>query len=718
LIQSAEQGIADSPDLAPTRRPDLIVKPHGSRGQHVVKDPSTGAYFNLGPHETFLLLALDGVQTRAQIRASFERQFGQMLSEDDLEEFLRLAGGWGFLRADPGLRADATTVWSHDSVAPGAPKRRPRQSLLYWRKSLYDPDHHLSFLEPRVRFLWSRWFAVISIMLIVAAAGVVWANGHELVSRYAHGISWEMLALAWLVLIGTTACHEYAHGLTCKHYGGEVHEIGVLVLFFTPCFYCNVSDAWLFREKSKRLLVTLAGGYCDLVIWALAVMMWRLTLLDTAINYLAWIVLSVCSVRIFFNLNPLLKLDGYYLLSDWLAIPNLRQRAWDAVTGRIRWWLWGAPRMPREKHQRFLMTFGVVSWFYSMAFLLLLLLAIVRFLGARWGVVGFLGAVVFGMIVMRGMLRGLSAGEVTKMIRTRWLRTFSWIVILGSVAAAMMLVNVNRNAAGSFLIRPLVQSEVQAPVSGFLQAIHLKEGDVVEVGGMIAHIDIPDLASHVVEKRSEIAEIQSKLRQCKVELDYARDDSARAEDMRTASAMSVVELRNAHKHRQACESELEQTQSRLDRAQEELAVLEARSAKASVRSSIKGMITTAHLDERTGQFVEEGDPICLVQEVSLLLAEIQLPEQEVSRVRVGAPVTFKARALPFDTFHGKVRRIAPTATPGDIQSHVTIYCEIDDPPSGLQSGMTGYARIECGRRNLGRAALEYTLTFLRTEFWW
>ena len=114
-------------------------------------------------------------------------------------------------------------------------------------------------------------------------------------------------------------------------------------MYFMPCFYCDVSDAWLFRERGRRLWVTFAGGYCDMVVWALAVFVWRVTLQDTRLNYLAWLVMSVCGARIFFNLNPLLKLDGYYLLSDLLRVPNLRQRGWDRLMAHVRWVLWGAP---------------------------------------------------------------------------------------------------------------------------------------------------------------------------------------------------------------------------------------------------------------------------------------------------------------------------------------------------------------------------------------
>src|SRR5262249_61144614 len=113
----------------------------------------------------------------------------------------------------------------------------------------------------------------------IRVAGLLfWANRFELATEFQAALRWESILLVWLAVFVVTMLHESAHGLTCKRYGGEVHEIGFLLLFFMPCFYCNVSDAWLFREKSKRLWVTFAGGYFELFLWALAVFIWRMTL--------------------------------------------------------------------------------------------------------------------------------------------------------------------------------------------------------------------------------------------------------------------------------------------------------------------------------------------------------------------------------------------------------------------------------------------------------
>src|SRR5688572_8564795 len=112
--------------------------------------------------------------------------------------------------------------------------------------------------------------------------------------------------------------------------------MGFMLIYFQPAFYCNVSDAWLFPEKSKRLWVTFAGAYFETFLWAVATVVWWLADPQTTINHLALIVAATSAIKSFFNMNPLIKLDGYYLLSDWLAIPNLRQKAFGYVGSQIK----------------------------------------------------------------------------------------------------------------------------------------------------------------------------------------------------------------------------------------------------------------------------------------------------------------------------------------------------------------------------------------------
>jgi putative peptide zinc metalloprotease protein len=493
----------------PARRTDLVIRPLGERGPYVVKDPRTGAYYHLGDEEHFLLTQLDGRRDAETVRATFAERFGQPLSDEELHEFLDMARAQGLLQA-------SAAGGPQTAIPPPAPPDRDRGPLglriLYWRKSLFDPDRLFTWLAPRIGFFWTPAFLVVSAGCIVLAAALLWANRQDVTTSLLGVLRWETAPLAWLVLLFVTTCHEFAHGLTCKRHGGEVHEVGFLMIFFMPCFYCNVSDAWLFPEKSKRLWVTLAGGYFELFLWALAVFVWRVTTPDTLVNYLAFVVLSACGVQTLFNFNPLLKLDGYYLLSDWAEVPNLQQRAGAYVKGWLRRLLWGAARPEPDPRGRFLVIYGLVSWLYSLVFLVLSLVALGHVLGARWGLLGLAAAALLALLSLRGLLHGVTAGEVRTMILLRHKRTVIWVLLLAGVPTALCLVRVEDRAGGAFQVRPAVRAELRAPVAGFLQAVSYDEGDRVSPGAVVARLEVPDLPSRVAQKRAEVREAEAGLR--------------------------------------------------------------------------------------------------------------------------------------------------------------------------------------------------------------
>jgi multidrug resistance efflux pump len=822
------------PDLAPPlpcRRAELVVRPLGERGPYVVKDRSSGAFYHLGDEEHFLLTQLDGQRDAEAIRAAFAERFGQPLAEEELQEFLEMAAQRGLLQGDKETRGrgDGEPLTQGDDLSeatsPGG--RAPYGlRLLYWRKSLFDPDRFFIWLAPKIRLFWTPAFVVFSAGCIVLATALLWANRQGLAGSFVSALRWETAILAWLALLGVTTCHEFAHGLTCKRHGGEVHEVGFLLIFFMPCLYCNVSDAWLFKEKSKRLWVTFAGAYFELFLWALAVFVWRVTTPDSLPNYLAFIVLSACGVQTLFNFNPLLKLDGYYLLSDWLEIPNLQQRSADYVKSRLRWLLWGAARPEPEPRGRTLVLYGLGSWLYALAFLGVSLVVMSYFLGTNLGLVGLAAVGLLGLLSLRGLLHGFTAGEVRNMILYRHKRAVLWACLVGGVPLALWLIPLEDRAGGPFCLRAASRVEVRAPVAGFLREVCCDEGERVAPGALVARLEVPDLASRLAQKQAEIREGQARLRLLEAgpryeevieqrrrveraqawrglarqdlrrlrqaleedldqlakqvvarhaEREAAQDSYQRARWLAGRSVLSAEQLQEsesryrvsqarlaeaqaAKRARQAkgaleAEAELARREKELADAQAALSLLEAGSrpdeieaerarlarlheearyleglrGKLLVHSPAGGVITTAYLRERVGQYVREGELICQVEEPGALEAEIALPEQEVARVEPGQAVELKARALPFETLRAQVDRMAPAAARGEVQGTVTIYCRLDPAltsppgpgqPGGLRPGMSGHARVYTGRRPVGRFLLDRVLRFVRTEFWW
>lgn len=806
----------------PARKPELIIRPFSVPGEYVVKNPKNGIYLKVGEQEQFLLLQLDGRRSEADVLEAYHARFQDSLSKQDLGDFLDMAAGRGLLN-DDGRVPVATAVQADDEDdeddMPSASGKARRQSWLYFRYRIINPDRLLSYLAPRLGFCWTRAFFLCSLVMIVCSGAISWTNSHELITAFGSNLNWETVALAWLITVAVTTLHEFAHGLTCKRFGGDVSEMGVLVMFFTPCFYCNVSDAWLIPEKSKRLWITAAGGYCDLCMWAAAVVVWRITHQATLVNYVAWVVMSVCGFRGLINLNPLMRLDGYYLLSDWLEIPNLRRRAQERWMNFVRFALWGAKRPKPEPHGRLLIAYGAFRWVFYVVFLDVMYLGLCRWLGERWGVVGVLAATYLALIVVSRLFRGFTQGEFIKMLKTRFTRTAIWFGAIVVAAVVLVCVKMDNRAAGSFTVRPAKHLEVRAPVAGFLRVVNYDMGEKVAADAIVGRLEIPDLESLIAQKTSqrheseanlrrllagpraeeireqqlkteraqawlelgeqdlkrakqalteELARIDQQIAAARAEADYALASFKQAEQLYQRGVMAgqqlmserkryevgVLQLQQAQAQRRAREvagtldaetevakrkkdladveatlklmqvgsrpEDIEAERARLARINEEFAHLIDTRSKLEIRSPWAGIMTTARMKEKLGQYFEKGALICVIEDAAGMEAELALTEQEIAGVVAGQDVELKARALPFRTFRAKVERVAPRAEmeQGALQGKVTVYCRIQDADAGLLAGMTGMGRVFRGDMSLSALAIQKGMKYLRTEFWW
>jgi multidrug efflux pump subunit AcrA (membrane-fusion protein) len=216
----------------------------------------------------------------------------------------------------------------------------------------------------------------------------------------------------------------------------------------------------------------------------------------------------------------------------------------------------------------------------------------------------------------------------------------------------------------------------------------------------------------VCQSQREQAEAEKRARQAKGTLQPETELAKR--DKELADSRSVLALMEAGSRPEEVEAE----RAKLARLEEEVRYLDGMREKLPLASPAGGVVTTARLKEKVGQYVKEGDLIGVVEEPAALEAEITLTEQDVARVQPGQPVALKVRAFPFDTFPTQVDRVAPAAGKGDVQGTVIVYCRLTTPGSELRPGMTGHARIGIGRRSVGAILIDRGLRYVRTEFWW
>jgi putative peptide zinc metalloprotease protein len=745
-------------------RPDLVTSLQEVDGVQriVVKDPTTGRFFRFKEHEFFIAQQFDGTTGEEEVRRRVETKFGATVSEQALMQFVGKLRGIGLL--------DGEAVEAKERR--GAGRKLIHGTLLYLRWPAINPDRLFNWLIPRIRFLFTFEFVALSTVLIAIGFGVSIAGRGEML-RYLSGLyRVETLFLAWVTLIAATTLHEFAHGLTCKYFGGKVQEIGFMLIYFQPALYCNVSDAWLFPERAKRLWVTFAGAYFDLMAWALSTIVWRVCDPTTLVSYLAFVIMATSAVKTFFNLNPLIKLDGYYLLSDFLEIPNLRRRSFSYLGALIR--RLGGFRSPvlaeATSRERFIyIVYGLLAWSYSFWLLSFICTGFFNFLVSRYQAWGFLiFTAMFTSLFSHPLRRGLGQFSSQKAtapaaISTgmrRWLKVFG---AFGFVSGVFFIGRMELKVSGEFSVRPAQNAELRAEIDGVIQEIPFDEGQQVQKGDTIARLSDRDWRSEMRKTEAEIDEKRTKLlalrsgprpeqiemarttvEKARERLRYGKSNFDRVNSLFRASMVAKNKFEEAEEELSVRQSELNQAegalkfltssttveettfQAELKRLCVQEEYIKEQLGLLQMQSPISGIVATPKIKEKIGQYVEKGSLIAEIHEINSVKAEIAVPEKEISDVQIGQRVLIKLRAYPERDFEGTVASIAPVVTKASDelksaspyeQRTVLVTTRLDNPELLLRSDMTGHAKICCGERRLVDVATRRLVRYLRVEFW-
>ena len=273
-------------------RSDLIVSQQANEDGllYVIKDPSTDRFFRFKEIENFIAQQFDGNTSSEVISQRVEEKFGVSLSAENLVQFTRRLQGIGLL----------TDRDSEPLTEKG--KWKLKGDIFYLRGKLFNPDRFFDWLHPKIWFLFTPAFIVSSTMLVLVAVGITIVNWNLVMHEFYGLFRIESLLQAYVVMLGVVFLHEFAHGLTCKHFGGHVREIGFMLIYFQPAFFCNVSDAWLFPKKAHRMWVTFAGAFFEIFLWAIATLIWRITDSSTSLNHFALVVTATSAFKMFFNM--------------------------------------------------------------------------------------------------------------------------------------------------------------------------------------------------------------------------------------------------------------------------------------------------------------------------------------------------------------------------------------------------------------------------------
>lgn len=508
--------------LAIRVRPDLKARKQRYQGRvyWVVKDPVGLQYFRFEEEEFAILQMLDGQSSLEDIAEQFEAEFPpQTIRVEELQNFIGMLHRSGLVLSEAigqGVQLKKRRDEKRRKEILGA-----MSNILSFKFRGFDPERILNAMYP-----WCSWFFTplatwCCLALALCAASLVIVQFDVFQSKLPSFQSF-FSAQNWLLIAGvlgvTKVIHEFGHGMSCKHFGGECHEMGVMFLVLTPCLYCNVSDSWMLPSRWHRAAIGAAGMYVEVVIASIATFIWWFSE-PGLLNYICLNIMFVSSVStILFNANPLLRYDGYYILSDILEIPNLRQKSSQILTRMLGNTCLGLeepepPFTPKNNKMLFAL-YTVLSFFYRW----FVLLSILFFLNKVFEPYGLK---IIGQMIAMVSLYGLLVMPLWKVYKYfkvpgRWskvkkVRLFATLSVISALVAGMFLVPLPSSVMCSFELQPRDATSVYVEVLGRVEEIAVEPGQEVEEGDLLVRLSNVDLDIEITRLRGELAALREEL---------------------------------------------------------------------------------------------------------------------------------------------------------------------------------------------------------------
>ncbi|HKP30796.1 MAG TPA: HlyD family efflux transporter periplasmic adaptor subunit [Gemmatimonadales bacterium] len=655
----------------PALRAGVTVIEQVYRGEtsYLAKDPATRKYFRFQPAEAAVMRSFTGSRTVEEIATALAAS-GLAISTGAITAFARILSSLGLLERS---FAEQTSL-QLERLRSQRQLRRPlfRGEAMRMRWSVGDADGFFSRVTPHFRWCFTTPFVVASFALFLLYFAMITSQWREfstaVTATFSPGvIGLDGVLLLVVMFLGLTLLHELAHGVACKYYGGEVHELGFMLLYLIPAFYCNVNDAWGFPDRRGRLWVTASGAWFELLLTCVASIVWLVAAPGTFISDVALAAVMIGGFSaVFANANPLLPLDGYFALVDYLEMPNLRQRA----SAYLTWWLRRhllRLDMPEPesgvRERRILLAYGALSTLYIGFILSWVALVVLSGAQRAVGMLGGALVVLAILALLRTKLVTLWRGAVLAVRArsggSRWRR---WQKLAPRFAlAALVLMAVipwDLKTEGPFTVTAARVQGVTAPDSAVVTEIYAREGSVVDAGTPVARILDVDLMRGVME-HTRVA-----------------DSLAVVTTVARASRMAGRDAQLAAEH---------------GAARAALSADEGRVAQATIRARIGGTMVTPHPERQVGRRVGPGDTLLVIQDLSQLEARARLSSAGSARVTPGQRVrliSYQRLAVPMEATVTSVSAAAGGGDFGSLEVRITL-----PPDSGLLAGATGEASV-------------------------
>ena len=703
------------PDERPALRKDLATLRQVQMGEvmWIVKNPATNKYFQFRDAMWQVIRLFDGTRTRNEILEAINRHRPHHPAGIEFvleyEEFLRSRELIELTPAELSL----TLLDKFRSLRDKRVEEKEEGfNIFFIMFHVLDPNRFLDRTAKYVRWLWSPPVAIATVVASAWTAFIfsrhwtqIWTQTMDLYHFLGKPLPDVIQFFFILCIIG--GIHEFAHAYACKIYGGEVHDIGLALFYFTPAFYCDTSDSFLFANRFKRLWVTVAGVYSEVMICSVATALWVASYPDTLLHQLAYKTMLFTGVSaVFFNINPLIKVDGYYALSSLLKMPELREAAWHQVGA---WFQKNILRLPVEvpattrRKRRIYWVYGLLSMGYTATVMLFIYRLFNNFYTKYFPDVGIVFLIVTLYFVFRKKTRTLM--RVSKMA---WLDKKELLMSPRSrlplaVTAAVILLIIavpwtRRTISADAALKPAEEVTLQAPEDGVVTDVLVHEGDTVQPGQPLLRVASPMLQAEV-ERSAREEELQTR----------------KAGTQRTTSdaAMAYASERLASAARTA----LETSQSRL--------------GFLTVRSPIRGRVLTSRVGDLAGRNVAASFPLIRIGDTRKMVAEVAVSERLFEYLSPGSGVTAKVATRPLKSYAGSVAMISPATleqpatasagkdpgVPSELPDRFVALAIFDNSDGSLLPGAEAKVKIHARHESYLSRGFSVVWRWLRAILW-
>jgi putative peptide zinc metalloprotease protein len=577
---------------------------------YVVRDPAGNQFHRLSDAAYRFVGLLDGTRT---VEEAWDLVGGQLAddapTQPEVIQILTHLYSANLIDAD--VTPDATVLLRRQNKQRQRKLQGRLMQALFPRIPLWDPDRFLVRWMPLVRIMLSKTGAVAWLVTLIAAIAAVLPHWDRLKGQAAHSIDmvnnpWNAFWL-WLVFVLIKFIHELGHAFSCRRFGGECHEMGIMFLIFIPTPYVDASSAWSFPNKWHRIFVGAAGMIVEMFVASLCAFIWLVTSDTSLINQLAYNAMLVASVTtIIFNANPLLRYDGYYILSDYWEIPNLRQKAADYTLGLIKRHIFGVKQtqpLPSIKQRVELFFYHCTSTVYR-TFVGIVIILVVTWQIPVLGVLMALGGVVTWLIVPSWKLFKYLALE-PELHRKRGRATAFCAGVAVAVVTLIGIIPFWVHIEEQGIVEPHAKQQVVPMSPGWVTEVVAKDGQMLKQGDVILRMRDEYLMAELRQLEARLVGQRARLMQATV----ADTAQARIEQ----EMIGAIEAAIAEKRRQVADLEL--------------------------RAPIAGRLVAPGLEQAQGIFLKRGEAIGQLSAEGPLVVRTALQQRDYEVIRRSTELT-------------------------------------------------------------------------------